>query len=142
MRSTLVPVSRKAGPYLLPEAMACGCAFVAPISVGSVTMRPTATALLSAPGDRDGLLQNLIRITENAPLRRHIQSRGTENIHQFTWEVAGNAMETYFQEHWPRTVYLTLPLECQSRRSTGEFGEKLKLRRGLRESRRPRRFCA
>jgi glycosyltransferase involved in cell wall biosynthesis len=92
------------------EAMACGCAFVGTDSGG---IRDYATdgdtALLSAPGDRDGLLQNLIRITENAPLRRHIQSRGTENIHQFTWEVAGNAMETYFQEHAPAQSTLTPP---------------------------------
>jgi glycosyltransferase involved in cell wall biosynthesis len=47
--------------------MACGCAFVGTDSGG---VRDYATdgdtALLSAPGDRDGLLQNLIRITENA----------------------------------------------------------------------------
>jgi glycosyltransferase involved in cell wall biosynthesis len=81
------------------EAMACGCAFVGTDSGGC---RDYAihddTALLSPASDRDGLLRNLVKVTEDAALRSRIQRRGTENIRQFTWEAAGSAMEQYFME--------------------------------------------
>lgn len=82
------------------EAMACGCAFVG-TDIGGFRDYATDgdTALLSPAGDRNGLLRNLTRITEDAALRNRIQRRGTENIQQFTWAAAGSAMEAYFQEH-------------------------------------------
>jgi glycosyltransferase involved in cell wall biosynthesis len=82
------------------EGMACGCAFVG-TDIGG--FRDYAihddTALLSPPGDRDGLLRNLIMITEDTALRSRIQRRGTENVQRFTWAAAGSALENYFQEH-------------------------------------------
>jgi glycosyltransferase involved in cell wall biosynthesis len=82
------------------EAMACGCAFVG-TDIGGFREYATDgdTALLSPPGDRDGMLRNLIRITEDPTLLKRVQRRGTEHIQQFTWERAGSAMEAYFSEH-------------------------------------------
>ena len=58
------------------EGMACGCAFVG-TDIGG--FRDYAihddTALLSPPGDREGLLRNLTMITENTALRSRIQRR-------------------------------------------------------------------
>ena len=84
------------------EAMACGCAFVG-TDIGGFRDYATDgdTALLSPAGDREGLLRNLVRITEDPALRTRIQRRGTENIQQFTWDAAGSALESYFQEHVP-----------------------------------------
>ena len=82
------------------EAMACGCAFVG-TDIGG--FRDYAahgdTALLSPPGDRDAMLGNLAALSEDAALLRRIQRRGTDNIRQFTWRAAGEAMERYFAEH-------------------------------------------
>ena len=81
------------------EAMACGCTFVGTDIGGFRDYSADGdTALLSPPGDRDALLQNLVRITEDAELRVRIQRRGTENIQQFTWAAAGRAMEEYLKE--------------------------------------------
>lgn len=82
------------------EAMACGCAFVG-TDIGGFREYATHndTALLSPPGDRSAMLRNLVAITEDAELRRRIQSRGTENIQQFTWNRAGTALENYFLEN-------------------------------------------
>lgn len=84
------------------EAMACGCAFVG-TDIGGFRDYATDgdTALLSPPGDREGLLRNLIAITRDDALRGRIQRRGTENIRRFTWQAAGDAMEAYFREHAP-----------------------------------------
>jgi glycosyltransferase involved in cell wall biosynthesis len=85
------------------EAMACGCAFVG-TEIGGFRDYATdgETALLSPSGDRERLLRNLIRITEDHQLRARIQQRGTENIQQFTWDAAGHAMEMLFLDHAPR----------------------------------------
>ncbi len=82
------------------EAMACGCAFVG-TDIGGFREFATHgdTALLSPPGDRDALFQNLVRLTQDDRLRSRIQQRGTAHIRQFTWATAGMAMEAYFQEH-------------------------------------------
>lgn len=90
--------SRLEGWALPPaEAMACGCAFVG-TDIGGFRdyAIPGQTALLSAPGDREALLENLVRMTTDADLRRTLQGRGTEYIRQFTWEAAGASMEEYF----------------------------------------------
>ena len=81
------------------EAMACGCAFVG-TTIGGFRdyAKDGDTALLSAPGDRAGMLANLVRITLDARLRRDIQRSGTENIQKFTWDRAGAALEAYLTE--------------------------------------------
>jgi glycosyltransferase involved in cell wall biosynthesis len=81
------------------EAMACGCAFVG-TDIGGFReyARHGETALLSAPGEPNGLLENLIRITEDQTIRRHIQQSGTEYVQRFTWEVAARSLEKYFIE--------------------------------------------
>ena len=81
------------------EAMACGLAFVG-TDIGGFRDYAThgETALLAPPGDREGMLANLIAISENDQLRRAIQQRGTKNISRFTWDAAGAAMESYFHD--------------------------------------------
>ena len=88
--------------FALPpaEAMACGCAFVGTDSGGCRDYATDGdTALLSPPGDRDGMLRDLTRITQDAALRARIQRRGTEAIRRFTWAAAGDALERYLAEH-------------------------------------------
>ncbi len=81
------------------EAMACGCAFVGTDSGG---LRDYAingrTALLSPPGDRKAIFENLCRVIEDPELRNRLQKAGTEYIRQFTWEKSGALLETYLHE--------------------------------------------
>lgn len=81
------------------EAMACGCAFVGTDSGG---LRDYAingrTALLSSPGDRDAMFENLCRVIENPELLSRLQKAGTEFIRQFTWEKSGALLEGYLSE--------------------------------------------
>jgi glycosyltransferase involved in cell wall biosynthesis len=81
------------------EAMACGCAFVGTDSGGCRDFAThEVTALLCPPGDRESLLHNLIRVTDDSALRQSMQQRGTEHIQQFTWQRAGSALEAYLLE--------------------------------------------
>ena len=81
------------------EAMACGCVFVG-TDIGG--FREYAihndTALLCPAGDREGMLRNLVAVTEDGELRHRLQKRGTEYIRQFTWGRAGTALEQYLME--------------------------------------------
>jgi L-malate glycosyltransferase len=81
------------------EAMACGCAFVGTDSGG---LRDYAingrTALLSAPGDRDAMFENLCRVIENPELLSRLQKAGTEFIQRFTWQKSGAQLEVYLNE--------------------------------------------
>lgn len=78
------------------EAMACGCAFVG-TDIGGFREYAAheETALLSPPGDRARLLENLVRITVDDVLRMRIQRQGTDHVRQFTWERAAAALEEY-----------------------------------------------
>lgn len=84
------------------EAMACGCAFVG-TDIGGFKDYAVhgETALLSSPGDREGLLHNLRAIAQDPQLLRRIQRAGTSLIQQFTWENSGAALEQYFMESSP-----------------------------------------
>ena len=95
--SIYVGASREEGWGLPPaEAMACGCAFVG-TDIGG--FREYAingrTALLSAPGDRDAMFENLRRVIENPELLSRLQKTGTEHICQFTWDKSGTKLEGY-----------------------------------------------
>jgi len=100
-RATIYLGASLAEGWALPpaEAMACGCAFVGTDSGG---VRDYAidgeTALLSPPGDRQQLLQNLVTLTKDTARRLRIQENGTKYISQFTWEKAGTALESYLLE--------------------------------------------
>ena len=92
--------SRSEGWGLPPcEAMACGCAFVG-TDIGGFRdfAKHGDTALLSAVGDTDGMLQNLISLTTDDARRNRIQQLGTQHIRQFTWDRAGLALEKFFVE--------------------------------------------
>ena len=98
--SIYVSASYSEGWALPPaEAMACGCAFVGTDSGG---LRDYAingrTALLSAPGDRDAIFENLCRVIEDPELRSRVQKAGTEYIRQFTWQESGAQLEKYLRE--------------------------------------------
>lgn len=100
-RSAIYLSASLAEGWALPpaEAMACGCAFVG-TDIGGFKDYAThnETALLSPPGDRDGLFKNLCTIVRDPLLRRRIQRLGTSNIHQFSWENSGAELEQYFYE--------------------------------------------
>ena len=58
----------------------------------------TGTALLSSPGDRDAMFDNLCRVIEDPGLLSRLQKSGTEFIRQFTWEKSGALLEGYLRE--------------------------------------------
>jgi glycosyltransferase involved in cell wall biosynthesis len=81
------------------EAMACGCVFIG-TDIGGFRDFAThnETALLSPPRDREGMLRNLISVTEDRGLWQRLQQSGTQHIQRFTWERAGTELERYFRE--------------------------------------------
>jgi len=98
--SIYVGASRAEGWALPPaEAMACGCVFVG-TDIGG--FRDYAingrTALLSSPGDRNAMFENLCRVLEDPELLGRLQKAGTEYIRQFTWEESGARLERYLNE--------------------------------------------
>jgi L-malate glycosyltransferase len=81
------------------EAMACGCAFVGTDSGGLRDYATSGrTALLSSPGDRDAMFENICRVIDDPELRCRLQKAGTECIRQFTWEKSGALFEKYLHE--------------------------------------------
>ena len=98
--SIYLGASREEGWGLPPaEAMACGCAFVGTDIAGfreyAINGR---TALLSPPGNRDAMFENLCRVIEDPELRSRLQRAGTEYIQQYTWEKSGALLEQYLRE--------------------------------------------
>jgi glycosyltransferase involved in cell wall biosynthesis len=98
--SIYLGASKEEGWGLPPaEAMACGCAFVG-TDIGG--FREYAingrTALLSPPGDRNAMFENLCRVIEDRELRDHLQRAGTECVRKFTWEKSGALLERYLRD--------------------------------------------
>jgi glycosyltransferase involved in cell wall biosynthesis len=81
------------------EAMASGCAVVSTDCGG---VRDYAvdgeTALLSPPGDRAAMFDNLCRLLDDDGLRIALAERGTNCVHAFTWERSGPLFEGYLCE--------------------------------------------
>ncbi len=76
------------------EAMACGAALAATDSGGvRGYAEDAATALLSAPGDVEGLAANVVRLMEDRKLRLDLASRGHEHVQRFTWGRSADALE-------------------------------------------------
>lgn len=76
------------------EAMACGAALAATESGGVRGYAEDAvTALLSAPGDVEGLAGNVVRLVEDRKLRLDLASRGHEHVQRFTWSRSADALE-------------------------------------------------
>ncbi|MBU2808830.1 glycosyltransferase family 4 protein [Acidithiobacillus ferrooxidans F221] len=76
------------------EAMSCGAALVSTEHGGvRAYAEHGQTALLSAPKDIDALAGNICRLLENPNLRQNIAQAGYQNIQQFTWEKATDALE-------------------------------------------------
>ncbi len=95
-----VGASREEGWGLPPaEAMACGCVFVG-TDIGGFREYAIdgCTALLSAPGDRDAMFDNLCRAIESPALLNRLQTTGTEHIRQFTWDKSGEKLEAYLRD--------------------------------------------
>lgn len=95
-RSLIHVAASTAEGWALPpaEAMACGCLFVG-TDIGGVHdyAEHDVTALLSPPGDRDGLLQNLLAGVADPARRSRLALAGTRKIAGFTWDASGLALE-------------------------------------------------
>jgi len=95
-RSLIYVAASTAEGWALPpaEAMACGCLFVG-TDIGGVRdyAEHDTTALLSPPGDRDGLLRNLLAGVADAERRTRLARAGTQRIAGFTWDKSGRALE-------------------------------------------------
>lgn len=69
------------------EAMICGCAVACTDNGGyRVMAQPGQTALVSAPGDAEGLAANIRALIEDDSLRLRLAANGMRFIRQFTWD--------------------------------------------------------
>ncbi len=90
----LVP-SRLEGCCLIPmEAMACRCAVVT-TRIGGIDdyAIPGKTALVSEPGDVDGLSENLCKLLENNKLLLEVADRGYRHIQNYSWAKTTDSFE-------------------------------------------------
>ncbi len=79
------------------EAMACGCALVSTDSGGvREYAEDSVTALLTAPGDADGLARNILRMVDDDRFRRILACQGVQRVQQFTWDRSVDALERAF----------------------------------------------
>ena len=80
------------------EAMACGCTFVG-TDIGGFREFAVqgVNSMLSTPSDPDGLLQNLVRLTDDDDLRHRLQRRAFADIQRFTWKNAGSALLSHLE---------------------------------------------
>jgi glycosyltransferase involved in cell wall biosynthesis len=67
------------------EALACGAPVVA-TRTGAIPEFAGDAALLTEPGDRDGLRDALVRLLRDAPLRRELRARGPERAKLYRWD--------------------------------------------------------
>jgi len=69
------------------EAMICGSAVVCTNIDGySIMAKNEETALLSDPGDFNGMANNIVRLIENNKLRYRIAKNGNASIQKFKWD--------------------------------------------------------
>ena len=84
------------------EALTCGCALaVTDIGGHEAYARSEETALLSPIKDPVALAANIVRLVTDDELRLRLSRRGTELVHQFTWDRAGAAMEVLLLSNLP-----------------------------------------
>lgn len=79
--------SREEGWGLTPiEAMACGCAVVG-TNVGCMTEigEDGANCLISKPNDVESLYNNILCLTKNQKLRKHITKEGRKTTEKLSW---------------------------------------------------------
>jgi len=77
--------------------MACKCAVVA-TNVGAVPDYAVAgeTALISEPGDIEGLSQNIITLVKDRDKRRKISENSYNFIRKFNWDDSCDKLENLF----------------------------------------------
>lgn len=81
------------------EAMACKCAVVT-TNVGAIPDYTVAgeTALISEPGDIDGLSQHIITLVKDRDKRSKISENGYNYIRKFNWEDSCDKLECLFEK--------------------------------------------
>jgi glycosyltransferase involved in cell wall biosynthesis len=83
------------------EAMACGCPTLTADRYGTQELAHGA-ALLVDPESVVGIAAGIVRLLEDAPLRRRLRAAGLERAQNFTWQrTAAEIMEVL--ESLPRT---------------------------------------
>jgi phosphatidyl-myo-inositol alpha-mannosyltransferase len=82
---------------VLLEAMACGKPVVASNIEGYASvLRDTIDGLLSPPGDAQSLAQTLLKLLDDAALRKKMGDRGKENAQNYSWpKVARRVLNLY-----------------------------------------------
>jgi len=96
--SSIFVSSSLAEGFALPpaEASACGCAVAATDSGGIRDfVEHQVTGLLSAPGDPEGLAQNLCRLLEGEDRRVQLATAGMKRIRDFTWDESAARLEDF-----------------------------------------------
>jgi glycosyltransferase involved in cell wall biosynthesis len=85
-------------PQVVVEALACGTPTVA-TDVGGVSSLVGAgrAALLVPAGDRDALVDALLRITEDAPLRRSLSAAALDVARERTTEIEAERVATFIE---------------------------------------------
>ena len=81
------------------EAMACGCALVTTDNGGVNEFATDGESALFAPvKSPEALARQLIRVLGDDDLRRRLAHRGSEQVRQFTWDRAVDALENLLLE--------------------------------------------
>ena len=79
------------------EAMACGCLFVGTDNGGCREFAEHGrTALLSIPGDREALYNNLHHALADPESTNSIRNLGTQEIAGFNWQASGESLDRLF----------------------------------------------
>jgi glycosyltransferase involved in cell wall biosynthesis len=87
--------SRNEGlPNPLLEGLACGCALVSTDCGGAYDIiEHNRTGLIVPVGDADAMVQSILRLLEDAALRKRFVAASSETLENFTWPRAIDAFE-------------------------------------------------
>jgi glycosyltransferase involved in cell wall biosynthesis len=98
------------------EAMACGAALVTTDNGGSRDYALQGeTALVSPPGDADGLVANALRLLHDDAERVALAWRGVEYAQRFTWPNSATRLEHFLEEYLADPVAFGRPPAAEPR---------------------------
>ena len=84
---------------VLVEAMAAGCAVVASDIPGyRSVVTPEVNGVVTTPGNRAALAEQIVRLAENAELRRTLARHGRERALDFAWPRVTDRIEAVYRE--------------------------------------------
>lgn len=83
----------------LAEAMACGLAAVITPTGFGASLKPGSEALVCGFGDVDCVVQAVLRLLSDEPLRTRLAANGQERVASLTWASSASRLESVYL-HW------------------------------------------